>query len=69
MEQRPRLKGNRLEAFENITKDENRAKISNELARIISKKGIADKLESLWNKHVITLEQNDGIFKYKVKAQ
>lgn len=45
------------------------SKISNELARIISKKGIADKLESLWNKHVITLEQNDGIFKYKVKAQ
>jgi hypothetical protein len=34
----------------------------------MSKEEIANKLESLWEKHVITLE-NDKIFKYKVKAK
>jgi hypothetical protein len=43
-------------------------KVSNKLARIMSKEEIANKLESLWEKHVITLE-NDKIFKYKVKAK
>lgn len=43
-------------------------KVNNKLARIMSKEEIANKLESLWEKHVITLE-NDKIFKYKVKAK
>ncbi len=38
------------------------------LERIVSRKGIVDRLEGLWNKYVISYEGNNGVCKYKVRV-